>query len=201
MATKKTIAAPVKKAAPKKAAKKAAPKKAIKSKEADLNVILTEEKVKDVLDEVTYLTVELDQERTKSQELSAENSILSQKAFRLESEVNDHRIEHTSTKNQLDNMTTLQETGERMRQLLANQNDTLIKEKEEIDNLYRNAVNRIDSLELILDAKQIEMEELKQQFDQVNAMLDRSFLDNTALKKANTDLESKWYHRLFRKLS
>lgn len=171
---------PVKKTLTKKAApKKTAPKKTTQSK----SVVLNDKKVKDLLDTITKLTVDLDYSKLQ-------RSNTEQESARWESKANDLQIEYDSLKKSFNAI-------EMTRQVLCENVDSLSNELETTKGLLTDAVKKANHANDVLTSKQREIENTNINFVKLNNLYTAASQENENLKKELTALKSKWYHRLF----
>lgn len=202
---------PTKKPAAKKApAKKAAVKRPAKTV-ATKPVILKDKNVKELLDHIAQMQVDLDKankdlEVYKTEDKNRELVVnkLQQEKSSWESKCNDIQIEYNSQKRELEICKNLANRLEK--ELLAQQNtkdvlaqgfDQATTELEAVKGLYNDALTKAKYNGELLQAKQRELENTNINYVKLNNLHNVASTENTQLKKQLETLKNKWHVKLF----
>lgn len=179
----------------KSAVKSAAAKKAAVTKKAkkENDIILNDEKVKDLLDAIATMTVELDKAvadaetffnelqitRSVNDDLRKEVYILRNENIRLDSKCSDYEIEMETQRKMFTNVS-----------LLA---DESVKQTEDLKSIYSDAIQINSDLRESLMDKQRELETSHINFVRLKSAFEH---EKSILTDLQTKIDQKWYNRL-----
>lgn len=189
-----TVSAPVKKKTPVKKtttfSKKTATATRLRSSRKPVS--LTDAKIKELLQTITKLTIDLETANDSVKNIQIELTQVNQEKVRWESKATDIQIEFDALKRSYSMCETI-------KNVLIDSGDKMTEELNTTRGLLFDCQAQVNHYTDLLPIKQREIENINVNYGKLNNLFTTASQENQQLRKELKELQDKWYNKLFKR--